>query len=517
MAPRTYSVAGILAFTDSPAMSHDLNNPYAQSIVETIREPLLLLDEQLRVRQANRAFYRVFHVSEAEAVGVPLYQLGNGQWDLPILGRLLEEVLPQDHSIEGFEVTHDFPQIGRKVMLLNARRLEDSGATPLVLLAIQDVTEQRALAEALQERERSLTTLLANLPGVAYRCRNDVQWTVEFVSGGATALLGYTPEDLMETRVVHFGDLIHPQDRERVWQEVQAGLAQHAPFETVYRVHTARGEVKWVWERGCGAYDAGGQLLFLEGFITDITAQRQAEERLAVYSQQLERSNRELQEFAQVASHDLQEPLRKIQAFGDLLKKEYGPALPPEAHGYLTSMLNAAGRMRSLINALLGLARVTTQARPFVPVALDTLVREVLSDLETRLAETGGSVHVGELPTVLGDAAQLRQVFQNLIGNALKFHRTSVAPQVRVEAEAHSPEAERDVVVRIIDNGIGFEEKYLDRIFLPFERLHRRQDYEGTGMGLAICRKIVERHGGVLTARSAPGDGTTFTITLPRV
>jgi signal transduction histidine kinase len=241
-----------------------------------------------------------------------------------------------------------------------------------------------------------------------------------------------------------------------------------------------------------------------------------ANEHLRRSTLELERSNRELQDFAFVASHDLQEPLRKIQAFGDRLRGKHGEALGPEGVDYLERMQRAAQRMHVLINDLLTFSRVTSRGQPFVPVDLGQIAREVLSDLEVRIEQTGGRVEVGDLPALDADPLQMRQLLQNLIGNALKFHRDGEPPHVTVSGEVldggGGPPRARIVVA---DDGIGFDMKYLDRIFTPFQRLHGRQEYEGTGMGLAVCRRIVERHGGALTAESAPGEGARFLVTLP--
>jgi signal transduction histidine kinase len=234
---------------------------------------------------------------------------------------------------------------------------------------------------------------------------------------------------------------------------------------------------------------------------------------------ELERSNRELQDFAFVASHDLQEPLRKIQAFGDRLKTKHGPDLNDQARDYLERMQNAAGRMHTLINDLLTFSRVTTKAQPFRRTDLNKIVHEVTDDLEARIQQTGGRVDTGELPEIDADPTQMRQLFQNLIGNALKFHKPGLPPIVKVSSVSAAAKVAGElngrIVVEVEDNGIGFDEKYLDRIFTPFQRLHGRGEYEGTGIGLAVCRKIVERHGGAITAESAPGSGSKFRITLP--
>ncbi len=251
-----------------------------------------------------------------------------------------------------------------------------------------------------------------------------------------------------------------------------------------------------------------------------IERERRAEEarQMAV---KLEASNRELQDFASVASHDLQEPLRKIQAFGTRLSSRYGASLGPDGQDYIQRMQKASARMQTLINDLLVLSRVATKAQPFTEVDLKDIVGEVLSDLEARIADTGARVCVGALPRIEADPTQMRQLLQNLLANALKFRRKDVPPQIEIAGWLGGPLGEEDpagrgtATITITDNGIGFDEKYLEKIFTVFQRLHGRGEFEGTGIGLAVCRRIVERHGGTVTARSRPGEGSTFIVQLP--
>jgi PAS domain S-box-containing protein len=248
--------------------------------------------------------------------------------------------------------------------------------------------------------------------------------------------------------------------------------------------------------------------------VMDISERKSAEAEIASYVKKLELSNQELENFAFVASHDLQEPLRKLQVFGDLLLQK---SPDEESRDYLSRMQLAAKRMSGLLDSLLEYSRVTTKVQPPAPVDLSKAVELALSNLEIRIAETCGSVSVSNLPTIHGDKLQMVQLFQNLIGNAMKFHTQGRAPHVKVYSrfsrDGGSRGAEHTIFVE--DNGTGFEEKFRDHIFLPFERLVTKGQYEGVGMGLAICKKIVERHGGIITARSTPGKGSTFIITLP--
>jgi light-regulated signal transduction histidine kinase (bacteriophytochrome) len=247
-------------------------------------------------------------------------------------------------------------------------------------------------------------------------------------------------------------------------------------------------------------------------------ALRKSNEKLRQFATQLERSNRELQDFAYVTSHDLQEPLRKIVVFGEQLREKNAGRFTPESLDCLDRMQEAAARMQALINDLLAFSRIITKAQPFTPVNLAEVAAAVVDDLKGRIELVKGRVEVGTLPVIDAEPLQMRQVLQNLIGNALKFRRSEEPPVVKVEAQIiPDPDMPEKKLCRLTvsDNCIGFDEKYLDRIFNVFQRLHTRNEYEGTGMGLAIVKKITLYHGGDVTAKSKPGEGSTFILTIP--
>jgi PAS domain S-box-containing protein len=259
-------------------------------------------------------------------------------------------------------------------------------------------------------------------------------------------------------------------------------------------------------------FDGTGKVEYLIPSAVDITARKETEDTLQQYAERLERSNRELEQFAFIASHDLQEPLRKIQMFSKALLEHPAQSLDSQQQDFIARMDQASVRMRTMITDLLDLSRVTTQAKPFITLDLNATIAEAVSDLEERITQSKGKVHISKLATIQGDPGQMKQLFQNLISNALKFHRPNMPPVVEITSHYLPPNT---IQVMVADNGIGFDSSQLESALQPFRRLVGRSQYEGSGIGLAICRKIVERHGGSLTAESTPGEGSVFMVTLP--
>jgi PAS domain S-box-containing protein len=335
----------------------------------------------------------------------------------------------------------------------------------------------------------------------------DAEGKIRVINGAVRTLFGFSEPELLGKSI----DTLEAVTDERTIARTLHALARRGPIRDQARVFR---------DRSGHSIDVSvsispvGDSEVQEGAVViarDVRERKRDHDELHSFTLRLQQSNRELEDFAYVASHDLQEPLRKIQAFSDLLKKKYAESVPPQARDYLDRMQSAAKRMQILINDLLAFSRVTTKAQPFVRVDLGEVAHEVARDLEIRAHEVGGRIVIGELPTVDADPLQMRQLLQNLTANALKFHKPGVPPVVEVRGTV----VESWCRIVVSDNGIGFEEKYAERIFTIFERLHGRAKYEGTGIGLAICRKIAQRHGGDIAARGIPDEGSTFIVTIP--
>lgn len=386
-------------------------------------------------------------------------------------------------------------------------------------------TANRTLEQEVEERRQAVAQLrMSELRlAEAQRLARVGHWELEpeservLLSSELSTLLGLPvrPNRLMLSELI---ELVAAKDREALEMALHIAREEATPFDLEIQVRGPEGHPIQLYMLANVIGDENGKATRLWGTGQDVTERYRNEEQLRSVAVRLEASNRELQDFAYIASHDLQEPLRKIIAFSDRLAMKFSDKLDESGQDYLQRIQYAARRMQTLIEDLLTLSRVTTRGQPFTQINLHEVVEGVVSDLETRLEETQGRLEVGNLPVLEADPLQMRQLFQNLIGNALKFHKPDTPPFVRVrlvDEEPGSLSTQWQIVVE--DNGIGFDMKYADRIFQPFQRLHgRSSEYTGTGMGLAICRKIIERHRGTIWAVSKPGEGTQFWITLPK-
>lgn len=410
-----------------------------------------------------------------------------------------------------------------------------------------DITDRKVAEEALRESEQHFRLMADTIPQIIWWI--DAEGRNEFFNKLWFHYTGASNQPITADEVTqHF---VHPEDQSLTVAAFAQARRSGFSFQVEHRIRSATGAYRWflvraepyrdpqtgVITRWFGAsVDIHDRKLAEEALLRSESGYRQLsadlEEQVHQRTQQLQesvtelqRSNENLQQFAYIASHDLQEPLRKIQQFGDLLKNQYAPA-SDDAFVYLERMQSAATRMSTLIKDLLNFSRIANQQDKWRAVSLDQVVQDVLNDIDLPGVETQARIEVAPLPIVEGDARQLGQLFQNLLSNALKFRRMDTPPVIQVKSDrvwAHelpagvkpARQAEAYHQIEVIDNGIGFEEKYVERIFQVFQRLHGQHAYGGTGIGLAICDKVVANHGGAITARSQPGQGATFSVYLP--
>ena len=359
------------------------------------------------------------------------------------------------------------------------------------------------------EKLRELESIINRSPAVVFLWRLDEGWQVEFVSDSVKQF-GYTPEELLSGQV-SWDSITYPEDVPRIEAEVaeyfQRGVME---FAQEYRFITKSGKARWIEGLSKGLKDSNGVVTHVQSIILDVTERKRAEEKLQKMLAELQRSNAELEQFAYVSSHDLQEPLRMISSYVKLLSKRYKGKLDAEADEFIAYTVDGAAHMQTMIEDLLAYSRVGTRGEPFKSTDCKATFEQALANLQVAIEESGAVITHDHLPIVIADASQITQLFQNLISNAIKFSGGE-PPVIHSAAEQRGNEW----VFSIRDSGIGIAPEFHERIFLIFQRLHGMQDCPGTGVGLAICKKIVDRHGGRIWVESEPGKGATFHFTIP--
>jgi PAS domain S-box-containing protein len=371
----------------------------------------------------------------------------------------------------------------------------------------EEIAERKRAEEALRESEKRFRMTIQLSPiGVGIV---DSEGELTDCNAALAEMVGYTREDLLH---LNFADFTHPDDLERerrLIEELWDERTNEYRMEKRY-IHKD-GHTVWVDVAASLFKDEAEKLAFGFAFVEDITERKRAEEKIEQYAAELERSNEELEQFAYVISHDLREPARMVKSYMDLLAERYQGQLDEKADMFIDHAVDGAERMQEMISALLDLSRVGRRGKKPTPVDVEVVLERTLRSLGRAIEEANAEVTHDPLPTVMADEAQLAQVFQNLIANAIKFHRDDVPPQVHISAERKGDEW----VFSVADSGIGIDPEQADRIFQIFQRLHTEEEYEGTGIGLALCKRIVERHGGRIWVGSEVGVGSTFTFTLP--
>jgi two-component system CheB/CheR fusion protein len=505
---------------------------FSDAVMATLRESLLVLDRELRVVRANGKFYNTFKTTEEETENRLIYELGEGQWNIPELKNLLEKIIPGNEEFSGFEVNHVFPLIGEKEMILNARRIEQPRLKEkLILLAIEDITDYAVAQRILKERELWFRNIADSAPVMI--------WTSD-ENGNRTFFnktwLEFTGRTLPEEVGMNWIKDINPIDRDEFLKVYTNAVRSREPYSAKYRLMRKDGQFRWMQSSAKPFYDVGNQFIGFIGTVTEIHDQKlfsdelerkvlMRTEDLKEANRNLQHSNSELQQFAYVASHDLQEPLRKMIMFSERLQKKFKPDLPETAQQFLDVISKGASRMTNLIDDLLQFSRAVQAEKEMMEVDLNKIVKRNLNDFDLTIQEKNATIHVDELPVIVAVPIQMHQLFHNLISNALKFTSKSISPKIEISARELSPdEVESEPAlnpdhhycdITISDNGIGLSSENSDKVFDLFSRLHGKNEYPGTGIGLALCRRIVNNHKGVIYVESEEGKGATFHVIMP--
>ncbi|MFH2001847.1 MAG: ATP-binding protein [Planctomycetota bacterium] len=368
---------------------------------------------------------------------------------------------------------------------------------------------RRHAEQALRESERKLSTLLSNLPGMAYRSRNDEGWTLEFVSEGCYDLLGYRPSELIDNRAVSFLECVDQEDRERRWRQVQKALEEKKPFQLEYRILSASGESKWVWEQSVGIFSDDEGLIALEGFIHDISERKKTEVSLQTTLTELAASREDMERFAYIASHDLRAPLRAIQNLTQWIEEDLGEHINQETSRNMILLKKRVMRMEKMIDDILEYSRAGKESMEPELVNVNEMVHDIIELLNP---PQGFTFNVSkEMPVFRTARIPLRQSLFNLIDNAIKHHHKR---QGKVEITFEEEEA--FYTFAVVDDGPGIEESQHELVFGMFKTLQSRDITEGSGVGLALVRRILDRSGGRIRLLSSPGQGSTFEIRWPK-
>jgi PAS domain S-box-containing protein len=425
--------------------------------------------------------------------------------NLPLYRRLIDNAIPEFSS-----ETRYFRKTGEVVWVqTTASAVRDAGGTPLYTVSVvEDITERKAAERALRESEERFRTLAESLPQLVWTCLPSGQ--CDYLSRQWVAYTGI-PEE-RQLGLEWLPQVIHPEDRRRTLDAWMNAVSDRAPYDIEYRIRRFDGAYRWFKTRGTPVRDREDRIQRWFGTCTDIEDQRRTTEALRRSNEELRRANEDLNQFAFSASHDLKEPLRMITIYAQLLQRKYQSTLDTQAQEYIEQAVSGARRMEMLVNDLLEYTQiVNVPLADTAPVNVEIAVRKAISNLETAIEETGAEIDADRLPSVAVREVHLLQLFQNLISNALKY-RSTAPPRIQITAEKLS----HCWKMCVRDNGIGIDPAYHNQIFRIFRRLHANRDYPGTGIGLAICQKIVERYGGMIWVESEGENmGSAFWFTLP--
>ena len=480
-------------------------NAYNRSLLEASLDPLVTIGPDGKITDVNAATEVVTGCTRATLIGTDF----SDYFTDPEKARagyqqVFREGFVRDYPLE---LRHRDGRITS--VLYNASVYRDeSGDVVGIFAAARDITQRRQAEEALRQSEQRFSSMLEAVRDYAIIFL-ELDGRVARWNKGAERIKGYRAEEIVGQ---HFSRFYPPPDIANGKPELELQVAtSEGRFEDEdWRVRKD-GSRFWANVVVTALRDASGKVSGFVKITRDLTARKEAENELKRYAEELKRSNQELEHFAHVASHDLQEPLRTVSSFSQLLARRYKGKLDAEADEFITFIVDGATRMQTLINDLLAFSRIGMRGNPFALVDCGEIFNAAKENLEVAIAENGAVITNDPLPALVADQTQLTQLFQNLFSNAIKFRRPEEAPRIHVSAVWHDGAWQFSVR----DNGIGIAPQYFDRIFVIFQRLHGREEYPGTGIGLAICKKIVQRHGGRMWVESGTGTGSTFYFTIP--
>ena len=482
-----------------------LANAYNRSLLEASLDPLVTIGPDGRITDVNAATAAVTGCARAALIGTDF----SDYFTDPEKARAgyqqaFREGFVRDYALE---LRHRDGHVTS--VLYNASVYRDeSGKVIGVFAAARDVTERKRVEEALRQSEQRFSSMLEAVRDYAIIFL-EPDGRVASWNKGAERIKGYRAEEIVGQ---HFSKFYTADDiaNGKPSHELQVAITEGRFEDEDWRVRRG-GSRFWANVVITALRDANGNVNGFVKITRDLTTRKQAEDQIRRYAEDLKRSNQELEHFAYVASHDLQEPLRTLSSFSQLLARRYKGKLDTDADEFISFIVEGATRMQTLINDLLAFSRVGTRGNPFASVACEEVLQAAKENLDVTIAESRAVITHDPLPTLAADQTQLTQLFQNLFANAIKFRRPEKAPRIHVSA------ARQDGAWRfsVRDNGIGIDPQFFERIFVIFQRLHGREEYPGTGIGLAICKKIAERHGGRMWVESEPGTGSTFYFTIP--
>jgi PAS domain S-box-containing protein len=478
---------------------------YLESLINYANAPIIVWNPKFEIQLFNRAFEKLTGYSSSEVEGQKLDMLFPESSARESNAKIRQALHEHWESIEIPILTKDGEE---RIVLWNSANVYDSDNKTLISTIAQgnDITERKKAEQRLNDARKQLDLALDNGKiGTFERnfATNELIWDRRM-----ERMFGYK-EGTFEGTYEAFEKCLVEEDVAHTRAASRKAVEENIPFETVYRIKLPNGNINHINAKGLVIRDENGKALKMAGVCFDVTDMKKGAEKVLIkLNEELQRSNKELEQFAYVASHDLQEPLRMVSSFTQLLQKRYKDRLDEDAQQFIQYAVDGAVRMQGLINDLLNFSRIGTRGQQLAIVDFNQVMGKTISNLTISIQEKNALIFNDELPSVMGDENQLVQMMQNLIGNSLKFCKTN--PRIHISAV----EKNDHYLFSVKDNGIGIEKIYFEKIFLIFQRLVPKEEYGGTGIGLAICKRIVERHGGKIWVESELGEGATFYFTL---